>query len=298
MVPQVNSKARGGGRGRRLPLSAGRHPRRRLRHRPRRRFRPGARLPQTIADNLLILCQIETRQAVEAIPDIAAVDGVDGLFIGPWDLSGSLGKLGRFDDPEVRDTIRRAERAIQDSGKWLGSLPSLGRSPAEMVRGRLPHRHRPGRDHPAARRRPGRHRRLQGGGREARAGDDLRPGAADRGGDGRGRPPHHRRRHPRHRADGAGRGGGGAGDPRAAGRRARSRCCAAPATMAATAMSSPGCWRSAGWPVRLASLVPVKALRGDAAVAAARWQGTVEAARSRRCWTAPASSSTRCSAPG
>jgi 4-hydroxy-2-oxoheptanedioate aldolase len=89
---------------------------------------------QTITDNLLILCQIETRQAVEAIPDIAAVDGVDGLFIGPWDLSGSLGKLGRFDDPEVRDMIRRAERDIQDSGKWLGSLPSLGRSPAEMVR--------------------------------------------------------------------------------------------------------------------------------------------------------------------
>ena len=89
---------------------------------------------QTITDNLLILCQIETRQGVEAIPDIAAVDGVDGLFIGPWDLSGSLGKLGRFDDPEVRDTIRRAERTIQDSGKWLGSLPSLGRSPAEMVK--------------------------------------------------------------------------------------------------------------------------------------------------------------------
>lgn len=88
----------------------------------------------TVADNLLILCQIETRQAVEAIPDIAAVDGVDALFIGPWDLSGSLGKLGRFDDLEVRDTILRAERAILDSGKCLGSLPSLGRSPAGMVR--------------------------------------------------------------------------------------------------------------------------------------------------------------------
>ncbi|WP_026870412.1 HpcH/HpaI aldolase family protein [Inquilinus limosus] len=89
---------------------------------------------ETVDDNLLILCQIETRQGVEAIPDIAAVDGVDALFIGPWDLSGSLGKLGRFDDPEVRDTIRRAERAVLDSGKWLGALPSLGRSPAEMVR--------------------------------------------------------------------------------------------------------------------------------------------------------------------
>jgi len=92
------------------------------------------RYRQTGEGNLLILCQIESAQAVEAVPDIAAVDGVDVLFVGPYDLSGSIGRLGRFDDPEVAALVRRAERAVKDSGRWLGALPSLGRTPADMVR--------------------------------------------------------------------------------------------------------------------------------------------------------------------
>jgi 4-hydroxy-2-oxoheptanedioate aldolase len=87
----------------------------------------------TVDERLLVVCQIETMAGVEAIPDMAAVAGVDVLFIGPWDLSGSLGKPGRFDDPEVRATIRRAERAILDSGSCLGSLVSLGRTAADMA---------------------------------------------------------------------------------------------------------------------------------------------------------------------
>ena len=87
----------------------------------------------TVHDNLLILCQIETARGVEAIPEIAAVDGVDMLFVGPYDLSGNLGRLGRFDDPEVRKVIRGAECAIKATGKWLGSIPSLGRTPADMA---------------------------------------------------------------------------------------------------------------------------------------------------------------------
>ena len=85
------------------------------------------------ADELLVILQIETAAGVLAIPEIAAVDGVDMLFVGPFDLSGSLGKLGQFDDPEVRDTIRKAETAIAESPVWLGALPSLGRTAAQMV---------------------------------------------------------------------------------------------------------------------------------------------------------------------
>ncbi len=79
-------------------------------------------------DNLLIICQIETAEAVDAVPEIAAVDGVDMLFIGPIDLSGSIGKLGQFDDPEVIALRQRAEDAIKATGKLLGGLavPSLG----------------------------------------------------------------------------------------------------------------------------------------------------------------------------
>lgn len=87
----------------------------------------------TVEERLLVILQIETVEGVDAIPDIAAVEGVDVLFVGPWDLSGSIGRLGRFDDPEVRALVRRAERAILDSGRPLGSICSLGRSAAEMV---------------------------------------------------------------------------------------------------------------------------------------------------------------------
>jgi 2-keto-3-deoxy-L-rhamnonate aldolase RhmA len=81
---------------------------------------------------LLVMCQIESAQAVEAIPDIAAVDGVDMLFIGPMDLSGSIGKLGRLDDPEVKALLARAERAILDSGKWWGTISWKGRTPEDL----------------------------------------------------------------------------------------------------------------------------------------------------------------------
>jgi 2-keto-3-deoxy-L-rhamnonate aldolase RhmA len=75
-----------------------------------------------LEENLLIACQIETAEAVDAIPEIAAVEGVDMLFIGPIDLSGSIGKLGCFDDPEVIALRERAEDAIKASGKLLGGL--------------------------------------------------------------------------------------------------------------------------------------------------------------------------------
>lgn len=73
-------------------------------------------------DNLLVICQIETAEAVDAIPEIAAVDGVDMLFIGPIDLSGSIGKLGQFDDAAVIALRERAEDAIKAAGKLLGGL--------------------------------------------------------------------------------------------------------------------------------------------------------------------------------
>ena len=86
-----------------------------------------------VQDNLLIACQIETAAAVDAIPEIAAVDGVDMLFIGPNDLSGSIGKLGRFEDPEVVALMRRAEDAIKASGRLLGGLALPNLSPADMA---------------------------------------------------------------------------------------------------------------------------------------------------------------------
>ncbi len=85
-----------------------------------------------IRDELLIICQIETAQAVEAIPEIAAVDGVDMLFLGPIDLSGSIGALGRFDDPDFVALRSRAEAATLSAGRLLGGLATPGQGPAAM----------------------------------------------------------------------------------------------------------------------------------------------------------------------
>ena len=74
------------------------------------------------ADELCVIVQIETATAVANIEEIAAVDGVDALFIGPSDLSASMGHIGNPGHPEVRDAIEGAFAKIKKSGKAGGFL--------------------------------------------------------------------------------------------------------------------------------------------------------------------------------
>ncbi len=83
---------------------------------------------RTINDNLVIMCQIESNTGVENIDAIAAVDGIDVLFMGVNDLAGSVGRLGSLDHPEVLGLIERFEAGVRKSGKYLGSIPQPGRS--------------------------------------------------------------------------------------------------------------------------------------------------------------------------
>lgn len=83
-------------------------------------------------DNMMVICQIETKEAVGNIEQIAAVDGVDMLFIGPYDLSGSIGKLGQFDDPEVKALFEEARDRIKATGKWLGCISTGAERTNEM----------------------------------------------------------------------------------------------------------------------------------------------------------------------
>jgi 4-hydroxy-2-oxoheptanedioate aldolase len=73
------------------------------------------------AQNCLIV-QIESQTALDNIEAIAAVDGVDALFIGPSDLAASLGKLGGLSDPLVKDAVASGFRRIRATGKGCGSL--------------------------------------------------------------------------------------------------------------------------------------------------------------------------------
>jgi 4-hydroxy-2-oxoheptanedioate aldolase len=79
-----------------------------------------------VADELLVIVQIETREAVENAAAIAAIDGVDVVFVGPRDLSANIGKLNKFEDPELRALIARIEEATLKSGKALGTVAPTG----------------------------------------------------------------------------------------------------------------------------------------------------------------------------
>jgi 4-hydroxy-2-oxoheptanedioate aldolase len=71
---------------------------------------------------LCLLVQIETQAGLDALEDIAAVDGVDGIFIGPGDLAASLGYVGEPGHPVVKAAIEDALKRINASGKPSGIL--------------------------------------------------------------------------------------------------------------------------------------------------------------------------------
>lgn len=90
----------------------------------------------TCAENLLIACQIESAKAVENIDAILAVEGVDLMFIGPFDLSATVGRMGDLEHPEVAGLIEHAEARIRAAGRPMGTVPHPGCTWKDMfVRG-------------------------------------------------------------------------------------------------------------------------------------------------------------------
>ncbi len=79
--------------------------------------------PACLADAnraLSLIVQIETAYGVENLDAILDVPDVDGIFIGPYDLSGSYGVLGEFDHPLMREARRRCLDACRQRGKLAG----------------------------------------------------------------------------------------------------------------------------------------------------------------------------------
>ncbi|HYF56660.1 MAG TPA: HpcH/HpaI aldolase/citrate lyase family protein [Salinarimonas sp.] len=72
------------------------------------------------ADEICVILQLETLAAVEALPEIAAVEGVDCLFVGPADLSASMGLLGQIGHPDVQRALQGAAEAAARIGKPVG----------------------------------------------------------------------------------------------------------------------------------------------------------------------------------
>ncbi len=83
-------------------------------------------------DQLLLIAQIEHVESCDNIAEIAAVDGIDMLFIGPFDLAGSMGCFENIENSTVTAMIERIENRIRVSGKMLGGFPLPGKTNQEL----------------------------------------------------------------------------------------------------------------------------------------------------------------------
>jgi 4-hydroxy-2-oxoheptanedioate aldolase len=77
---------------------------------------------KTANEEVCLLVQVETRAALDKLEEIAAVEGVDGVFIGPSDLAASLGHVGELAHPDVQKEIAGAARRLKAVGKAGGIL--------------------------------------------------------------------------------------------------------------------------------------------------------------------------------
>lgn len=73
-------------------------------------------------DEICVLVQVETDPALAQLGKIAAVEGVDGVFIGPSDLAASLGHVGNPRHPDVQAAIKDAVTRLKAVGKPAGTL--------------------------------------------------------------------------------------------------------------------------------------------------------------------------------
>jgi 4-hydroxy-2-oxoheptanedioate aldolase len=76
-------------------------------------------------EEVCLLVQIETRSALDQLEAIAGVEGIDGVFIGPADLSASMGHLGQIQHPETQAALQDAARRLAGIGKSAGILTTV-----------------------------------------------------------------------------------------------------------------------------------------------------------------------------
>ena len=81
--------------------------------------------PEKINENVSVLVQIESLQGLENVEAIAKVEGVDGLFIGPSDLSVAMGHFCQPMHPEVQEAMQRIIAAGKAAGKSVGIIAAV-----------------------------------------------------------------------------------------------------------------------------------------------------------------------------
>lgn len=89
---------------------------------PASRFGAVTDYGETANEQVCLLVQVESRKGLAALDDILAVDGIDGVFIGPSDLAADMGLLGQPENPQVLDAVMDAIRRIDAVGKPAGLI--------------------------------------------------------------------------------------------------------------------------------------------------------------------------------
>ena len=84
-------------------------------------------------EEICVLVQVETEEAMKNIESICAVDGVDGVFIGPADLHASMGYPGETSNPKILPLIEDAMRRIARAGKAPGYLTPVEADARRML---------------------------------------------------------------------------------------------------------------------------------------------------------------------
>ncbi len=80
---------------------------------------------KSASDEICLLLQVESRPGLENLAEIAAVDGVDGIFFGPSDLAASMGHLADTAHPEVQAVFPEALEVCRQAGKAAGILAPI-----------------------------------------------------------------------------------------------------------------------------------------------------------------------------
>jgi len=85
-------------------------------------------------DEIFIMTAIETPEAVANLDEILTVDGLDGIFIGPMDLSTSMGYFGNPNNPQVQQVIAGAEKKVLAGGKALATISGSWQQALELYK--------------------------------------------------------------------------------------------------------------------------------------------------------------------
>ena len=73
-----------------------------------------------VNEEIVVIAQVEHIEAVNNLSDIISTPGIDGIIVGPYDLSGSMGKPGAYNDDDVKEALEKVKKVCREHNFPLG----------------------------------------------------------------------------------------------------------------------------------------------------------------------------------